>query len=565
MSQQHLIGKTTFEINPGRLGDMNGLQQDLSQLFWQQVLPEMEQLFDQLVGPDEVIRLEQLVLTLPPLGAHELPIDFVPALMQALRSTLRDHLAGYAVDGIVSAGDMRSRVAADWEIFLYFLDYGRLPWWSAAVPWSQWLERWQTALQNNASGQASLRTLLVSSPMAAERLIGQFSGAFRHQLLLQVQPTWVQVRALLDQAHLLMQALDIEPATVQRLDHQAWWLLLVALGASGPQSPMPDTIYHDWLQLLVDDLHQQAASEIFSGEISAAPPGDGPMAERPSLSELPLGDAQSRSETMPTARESPVLRHLRTVIMAWTVAVRSPWLVALNQVVDSPLANPQPTAEPVPPIAVMTDNMSESVAGADSLARGSAGDDFTSLRQLRPEQAARVPRLPTDEAAAGLYLNQAGIVLLHPFLPPYFEGIGLLAGRQFQDEACQQTAIYLLHYLATGATDPPEYELVLPKLLCGWPLDTPVVCPDLPPAALEEAEHLLQAAIDHWQALKSTRPDGLREGFLQREGKLTCSCDRTWKLQVEQQAIDVLLSRLPWSVSIVKLPWMDDLLTVEWV
>lgn len=564
MSQQHLIGKTTFEINPGRLGDISGLQQDLSQLFWQQVLPEMEQLFDQLVSPDEVVRLEQLVLTLPPLGPHDLPIDFVPTLMKALRSTLQDHLAGYAVDGIVAAGDVRSRISADWEIFLYFLDYGRLPWWSTAAPWSQWVGRWQTALQNNAPGQASLRALLAASPMAAERLIGQFSGAFRHQLILQVQPTWVQVRSLLDQAHLLIQTLDIDLATVQRLDYQAWSLLLVALGQSAPQRPMPNTIYRDWLQLLVDVLHQQAAGEIFSGEISTDTSVDVPAAERLSLPELSQGDAQdqSRSEAIPTARESPVIRHLRTVIMEWAVAVRSQWLAALNQVVDSRLVTPHSTVEsPVPPIAATADNMSDNTARDNS--RGSAGDPFASSRQLQPEQAAGV-RLSSDEAAAGLYLNQAGIVLLHPFLPPYFESIGLLSDRQFQDGACQQTAIYLLHYLATGATDPPEYELVLPKLLCGWPLDTPVVCPDLPTAALEEAEHLLQAAIDHWQALKSTRPDGLREGFLQREGKLTCSCDRTWKLQVEQQAIDVLLSRLPWSVSIVKLPWMDDLLTVEW-
>jgi Contractile injection system tape measure protein len=126
-------------------------------------------------------------------------------------------------------------------------------------------------------------------------------------------------------------------------------------------------------------------------------------------------------------------------------------------------------------------------------------------------------------------------------------------------------AIYLLHYLATKQTDAPEYELVLPKLLCGWSLNQPVVRGlDLPSAALEEGEKLLQTVINYWEVLKSTSPDGLREGFLQREGKLTRSGDGNWKLQVEQQAIDILLGSLPWGLSMVTLPWMDELLIVEW-
>jgi len=137
-------------------------------------------------------------------------------------------------------------------------------------------------------------------------------------------------------------------------------------------------------------------------------------------------------------------------------------------------------------------------------------------------------------------------------------------GDRFQTTDCQQTAIYLLYYLATRQTDPPEYELVLPKLLCGWPLNEAVIPPDLPQTALDEAEHLLQTVINYWEVLKSTSPDGLREGFLQREGKLTRSDESRWKLQVEQQAIDILLSRLPWGVSMVRLPWMDGLLIVEW-
>jgi hypothetical protein len=89
----------------------------------------------------------------------------------------------------------------------------------------------------------------------------------------------------------------------------------------------------------------------------------------------------------------------------------------------------------------------------------------------------------------------------------------------------------------------PEYELVLPKLLCGCSLNQPVARGlDLPEAALEEGERLLQTVITYWEVLKNTSPDGLREGFLQRQGKLTRSGDGNWKLQVEQQAIDIYIT-----------------------
>ncbi|MGH1394611.1 MAG: contractile injection system tape measure protein [Trichormus sp.] len=39
---------------------------------------------------------------------------------------------------------------------------------------------------------------------------------------------------------------------------------------------------------------------------------------------------------------------------------------------------------------------------------------------------------------------------------------------------------------------------------------------------------------------------------------------RDEKLQIEQQAIDILLSCLPWGESKVKLSWMEEILIVEW-
>ncbi|MBD2095618.1 hypothetical protein H6F90_10675 [Trichocoleus sp. FACHB-591] len=212
-----------------------------------------------------------------------------------------------------------------------------------------------------------------------------------------------------------------------------------------------------------------------------------------------------------------------------------------------------------PTDAPSSDPPADSTAQTERLPQG-----LHPLMASPPRQMGYVSLSPA-ERVNGIYLNHAGLVLLHPFLTYYFEAVGLVSENSFRDEYAQQLAIALLHYLATGETSAPEYALVLPKLLCGWPLNDPVMGGlELPAAALAEGETLLETVIRYWEVLKHTSPDGLREGFLQRQGKLTRPEMGGWKLRVEQQAIDVLLSRLPWGVSMVKLPWMMEVLVVEW-
>jgi hypothetical protein len=81
---------------------------------------------------------------------------------------------------------------------------------------------------------------------------------------------------------------------------------------------------------------------------------------------------------------------------------------------------------------------------------------------------------------------------------------------------------------------------------------------------IAEADVMLLSVIEHWSVLKNTSVQGLRESFLQRNGKLTL-VNNEWLLQVEQKSYDMLLQHLPWSISMIKLPWMKNLLKTEWV
>ncbi|OQZ04845.1 MAG: hypothetical protein B6D34_01040 [Candidatus Brocadia sp. UTAMX1] len=172
-----------------------------------------------------------------------------------------------------------------------------------------------------------------------------------------------------------------------------------------------------------------------------------------------------------------------------------------------------------------------------------------------------VIRSAHPDAEEGLYIENAGLVLLHPFLPQFFTGLGI-AG---EDKLLQpERALCLLHFLATGQIIAPEHDLILPKILCNVPLEMPVESDvALTLVEQEEAAALLAAVIRHWDALRNTSADGLRGAFLLRPGKVSLR-GADWLLIVESRGFDVLLDRLPWAISMIKLPWMERMLWVEW-
>jgi hypothetical protein len=164
-----------------------------------------------------------------------------------------------------------------------------------------------------------------------------------------------------------------------------------------------------------------------------------------------------------------------------------------------------------------------------------------------------------------LMADNAGLVILHPFLPRLFESCELHApGGRFAPHALARAAA-LLHWLAHGRDEVHEFELPVVKVLLGLRPDDPLAAGAGLVGARERDEGgaLLRAAIAHWKALGATSIDGLRIAFLQRRAALRDEEDG-WHLQPERESFDVLLERLPWSFSTVKLPWMTRPLYTDW-
>lgn len=192
-----------------------------------------------------------------------------------------------------------------------------------------------------------------------------------------------------------------------------------------------------------------------------------------------------------------------------------------------------------------------------------ASNTKTSLNQLimNERELAKSTKLIGSEH---LFVNNAGMVLLHPFLSTFLTRVGICQGGQFVSDEVQHRAVHLLQYLINNALETPEHELVLNKVLCGLPIEEPIAnAIDITELEQTTAHDLLKAVIQNWDKMSNSSVEGLQGSFLQREGMLSEN-DQEWTLKIEQRTYDLLLQTLPWGLSMIKYPWMNKPLMVEW-
>lgn len=184
-----------------------------------------------------------------------------------------------------------------------------------------------------------------------------------------------------------------------------------------------------------------------------------------------------------------------------------------------------------------------------------------SVERIEVETA---PSVTDDEKIMreGIYVENAGLIILNPFLTHFFEKVGLLD----EDKTITDTdlAVHCLHFLATGREQDWEHNMVFEKYLCGVPLEQPISKEvAFSETIRKECALLLESVIGYWTIIGGSDSEALRGEFLSRPGKLTLD-DVSPRLIVERKTIDVLVDRLPWSISIVKLPWLQQLIHTTW-
>ena len=163
----------------------------------------------------------------------------------------------------------------------------------------------------------------------------------------------------------------------------------------------------------------------------------------------------------------------------------------------------------------------------------------------------------------GTPIQNAGVVLMWPFLSKYFEMLEMTEKGTFKTDKDKIRAVLLIQYIASGVAEAPEHELILNKVLCALPISTPVPLKiNLSEKEKDITAQLFQGMIGNWG--RKSSPEAIQEGFFKREGFIL-EKEKTWSLTVEKKTVDILLQKLPWAIGMIKLPWMQKRLIVEWI
>lgn len=186
--------------------------------------------------------------------------------------------------------------------------------------------------------------------------------------------------------------------------------------------------------------------------------------------------------------------------------------------------------------------------------------DDPDIQPPETESWSKVKKPPLDT----IYTGNAGLILLHPFIPYGFKRIGLVNDEGFVNREAQHRAVHLLQYMATGKEEHAEHELALNKILCALPLEEPVPAELLlTPEEKQLCEELLKVVIQRWEKMNNSSVEGFRAAFLQRDGALW-EKDGDWWLRIEERGYDLILQTLPWGIGMIKAPWMEKTIYTEW-
>jgi len=539
--------------------------------------------------PEGNLHIERIELDIGALSMDGLENELAAAVARSLDKTLLEQIPPGKSSFMDISADIRNTSGQQQahEAFIHFLKSGNLPWRFNIADHKTFeqaiLDSWPSHLNSGLLDA-------LSSAEARTRLVQQFSPVFLEKLLSKLAPQELNaVDGVLQKLEdgdrwsatkfpVSNVAANIQHKTDQQSVHETfiqflkcgylpWWFRLPAYKS------FEQTILDSWLD------ERQAASEqkYFSTETLDALSSESArtrlVQQFSSVFLEKLFTKLSPEERDVVDDVLQILERSDSSTAAVILTARQMWKTAFARLVEGKAQTamaqatllsrsmqqrnlPHPSIPPLLAISKTDNTISPDMSRPDKAniicASERAVQDAASIAAKSPYHV---------ELKEGIYINCAGIVLLHPFLSRFFETLGISADEQLLQP---DRALCLLHFLATGQLIAPEYELMLPKILCNVPLERPVESVTLTATEQEEAAALLQAVINHWEALRNTSADGLRGTFLHRPGKISLR-DNDWLLQVESTTCDILLEQLPWGFSIIRLPWMDRKLWVEWV
>ena len=524
----HIIHQLNVEAVVGNMAAAKKLEQGISTFIQSDIIPLVERLLNTIMVDEMHYRFDNITINV----AVNETADIEEAIRAAVSNQLQQAFqqgSFHTIDNVEkryettgkttnsatetdgSDAEVISGGSSLLESFFYFLQHGRLPWWqSASNPPFEGVALAQAITRQEAVSIQRLRALMQASSVAVSRLVLQFPHSllvFFAGLLLPLP-----VFQLVMESYAALEADTVAMGQNRSLQVYFWLIVFNRMRGTevmdtGRAAILKDTDAEEQIKNRIDTM----LAAVFHTEAGA----------KKKIADLPAANTFSNQ-----------LSQTGNLPAEYTKTVAEEEMVKVGPTPVDEMKNQFPSGALV---QKMTGSGSEK--------------NKNEANHLLPE---------------GLVVANAGLVLLHSFLPALFRETGLLAERDFISDAARHTAVHLLHYLATGREAAPEYSMSFEKYLSGTSPEEPLerFIPLTADMKTESAE-LLQAVISHWSKLGNTSPAALQETFLQRPGKLITTEGRH-RLIMEQATTDILLNYLPWSMGIITLPWLPNILYVEW-
>jgi hypothetical protein len=574
---QHTIRKQVLDLVVPSYSEAHSLTEKTQAIYYASIISVLDGVLSRFSDEYEVIHLDRVELDLGSIPYWELETQFV----QRIRSRLEEVLAN-SIRRLRSKeeeqvqGRIFRRTDSKIDILMIFLETGCVPWWSSAAEKSD-PETLFMGLLKSSPQEVAVMLRGLESHQAGVRIVKQFSVRLYQRLVEVFLPSEAVETANLLRSWIsllsscLADVLTLRDVELHVRTHMINYLMRQQVHVfdhvAFNESLLEHLAIHTHLSsnAIIARLADQPDLKVMSSEsglhrwIEQFYPRADRRASRKPLHEKLIDDPmigktirprpQTAAETIdrgifPAADTANVIRLYPPDDNVSTDAFKHPADGTENQQVPLCQETTDPTVR----------------AGQDS-ATDSGKQPALTQRRMEPIDLGFSDPLTLQE---GIYIENAGLVLIWSFLPDFFTKIKFVKNKSFQSEKYREHAVCLLQYLVTNETEWFESGLFLNKLLCGWPPFEPVnKSIDLSEAMLTESTELLNSVIAHWSALKNTSIDGLRRSFLQREGRLSKQ-DHGWQLKIDRKGYDVLLDKLPWGIGYIMLPWMDNPIWVEW-
>lgn len=458
----HIIQKQILELTLDEGPEKLVRQDDMVQRFREEVLPDMDVFFNELVPEGTVWKIDKLEVDLGQVKPENLSKELIRHLKDKL---LFDFQPGKGGNSLEVSTSQQSVL----EQFLHFLKYGHFSWNANGITLEQMEKELPEVFQNSDQLQKAKVLQKLTKGRSLQRFTSQFSLEFQITLVLKL----LEIQKLKTLFRFLRERL---PQDIFRMIPKA----AITAYASFEKANTPQTFITPFLRNLENEM-------AFS----------------------PQAKEKFRTQLLAKAKKEKgnVAKHV---------------VEALQKLQEEKTATAREKKE-----AKIADNVEDTVES--------------------------------------IYILNAGLVLLWPYLSRFFENLKLMDSGEFISRKAREKAICMLQFLANPETGITENLLPLNKILCGLDI-TDLVPTDEIEISREDADagnELIKAVINNWPKIGNTSIQGFQTSFLQREGRLE-KTEEGWSLKVEQRSFDMLLDSLPWSITLIKLPWMPKPLHVEW-